>query len=48
MSDYSAALVDTVSRSMMDLQTSPSGSLGAQLRQHEDVQLSQGQSYSFR
>jgi hypothetical protein len=48
MSDRSAALIDTISRSMMDLQTPPSGSLGAQLGQHEDAQLSEGQSYSFR
>ena len=38
MSHRVAALSDTVSRSMVDLQTSPSGSLGTVVRQHEDMQ----------
>lgn len=44
MSNRDAPLIDAVSRSMVDLQTSPSGSLGAELRQHDDRQSSEGQS----
>jgi len=42
MSNRDAPLIDAVSRSMVDLQTSPSGSLG-ELRQHDDRQSSEGQ-----
>jgi hypothetical protein len=49
MSDRDPSLIDAVSRSMMDLQTSPSGSLGAELRQPDDMQSSEGQSsFLFR
>ena len=50
MSDRDASLIDAVSRSMVDLKTSPSGSLGDdELRQHDDMQSNEGQSsYLFR
>jgi hypothetical protein len=40
--DHAAVLSDAVSRSMVDLQPPSLGSLGAELRQHEDTQSSEG------